>query len=180
MPDTTGRVQVLLLADTHGQLHPEILALAERADWVVHAGDIGTPEILHRLRGHRRQLAAVHGNNDTPRAWSAQGHDALAFPEAVAEIALPGGVLCAEHGHRANPATRRHAVLRARYPHARLVIYGHSHRQVIDDSATPWVANPGAAGRSRTFGGSGCLLLNASRSAWHLQAFQFSLGDWKK
>jgi len=95
-------------------------------------------------------------------------------------LALPGGRLAVEHGHKVNPVARRHALLRARYPHARLILYGHSHRQLIDDQAMPWVVNPGAAGRSRTFGGSGCVLLTAGARRWELQAFQVPLAGWGK
>ena len=49
------------------------------------------------------------------------------------------------------------------------MVYGHSHRLCIDRSAQPWVANPGAAGRARTFGGPSLLLLVAQRGTWSLR-----------
>ena len=166
---------MLLLADTHGQLHPEILALAGQADLVVHAGDVGHPDVLARLAAGGRQVAVVRGNNDAPGKWPRESHEALAQLAPSAELELPGGLLVVEHGDRINPAGRRHARLRARYPHARLVLYGHSHRQVIDETAEPLVVNPGAAGRSRTYGGSGCVLLTATTARWKLVPYRFAL-----
>ena len=171
--------RILLLSDTHGRVHPEILALAGRADVIVHAGDIGHPDVLTRLAGDDRRVIAVRGNNDTPACWPGSANDRLAQLERTAQLAVTGGVLAIEHGDRINPANRRHDLLRSRYPQARLVLYGHSHRQVIDTTARPWVVNPGAAGRSRTFGGSGCVLLSVRNDRWQLQAFQFSVASWK-
>lgn len=39
--------------------------------------------------------------------------------------------------------------------------------------ATPWVLNPGAAGRSRTFGGPSCLLLAAASDGWEVTLHRF-------
>ncbi|MCB1922403.1 MAG: metallophosphoesterase family protein [Gammaproteobacteria bacterium] len=172
--------RVLLLADTHATVHPEIVALAHSADHVVHAGDIGHPDVLDRLRGDRNQVVAVRGNNDTAAKWPADRLPMLDALHNVAGLALPGGAIAIEHGHCANPATQRHDILRRRHADARLIVYGHSHRQVIDDTCEPWVVNPGAAGRNRSYGGSGCILLEASSRRWKLQAFQFALSDWKK
>lgn len=174
---TCGRV--LLLSDTHGQLHPAILALAEDVDTVVHAGDIGHPEILARLGRNRRRVIAVRGNNDTCGKWPSSTVDQLSRLESTVTITLPGGDVAVVHGDRVNPAKRRHELLRSRYPHARLVLYGHSHRQVIDRCDQPWIVNPGAAGRSRTFGGSGCVLLTIEADRWDLEPFQFPLSDWE-
>jgi putative phosphoesterase len=167
--------RILLLSDTHGQVHPEILALAAEADAIVHAGDIGHPRVLEELSAAGRPLLAVRGNNDVPGKWPADALGVLEELPLTASLDLPGGRLAVEHGDRANPVARRHAVLRSRHAGARLVLYGHSHRQLIDDDAEPWVVNPGAAGRSRTYGGAGCVLLRATTEAWSLEALRFNL-----
>ena len=171
--------RVLLLSDTHGRLHPAIEKLAIGVDHIVHAGDIGDLQILGQLTAGGAKLVAIRGNNDTLASRREPERRTLSALDDRASLELPGGTLVAEHGHRANPVARRHAVLRSRYPHARLIVYGHSHRQCIDRTGEPIVANPGAAGRSRTFGGSGCILLSASKQAWKLQALQFPLDEWK-
>ena len=179
MPATPDKVSVLLLSDTHGRLHPEILAMAEDTDLVVHAGDIGDPDVLSALAGCARSIVAVPGNNDLPGRWPESARYQLRRLEPAARVTLPGGTLAVEHGHRVNPVSQRHALLRQKYPDARLILYGHSHRQVIDADSRPWVVNPGAAGRSRTYGGSGCILLHAGQRRWQVTPFQFSLSDWK-
>ena len=82
-------------------------------------------------------------------------------------VDLPGGQLCVEHGHRVNPAATRHQKLRDKYPGARAVVYGHSHRLLCDQDSRPWILNPGAAGNSRTYGGASCILLTiATNGRW--------------
>lgn len=171
--------RTLLLSDTHGRLHPQILDLALQVDYIVHAGDIGHPAVLNQLADTGATLVIIRGNNDTPDRWPVEGRDRLAALGDTAGLSLPGGELAVEHGHRANPLARRHDVLRQRHPTARLIVYGHSHRQLIDDTSEPWIANPGAGGRSRTYGGSGCILLTASQDEWSLATFQFPLAHWK-
>ena len=175
----SASTHVLLLADTHGRLHPQILALAKQVSTVIHAGDIGHPDILALLARDGRRVFAVRGNNDTSRSWPSSAHQQLAHLDRTKEVTLAGGRIAVEHGDRVNPANRRHALLRSRYPEARLIIYGHSHRLVIDTSERPWVVNPGAAGRSRTFGGSGCILLRVTNGRWRLQPLQFPLANWR-
>ncbi|HHQ69657.1 MAG TPA: metallophosphoesterase, partial [Halothiobacillaceae bacterium] len=58
-----------------------------------------------------------------------------------------------------------------RHPEARAIVYGHTHRRVIDQSQIPWVLNPGAAGRIRAIVGPGCLLLNAQADVWSVETF---------
>lgn len=179
MPTTARKFCVLLLSDTHGELHPEIMAMAEGVDLVVHAGDIGHPDVLDALAGRARLVIAVRGNNDTPNHWPESAQHELMQLEPTQQLPLPGGVLVVEHGHRVNPVPQRHRLLRQKYPDARMVLYGHSHRQIVDNESRPWVVNPGAAGRSRTYGGSGCILLHACQRRWRLMPFQFPLSHWK-
>jgi putative phosphoesterase len=179
MSITPDKLCVLLISDTHGQLHPQILALAEKVGMIIHAGDVGHPDVLSQLAGTGRRVVAVRGNNDTPAKWPVASGNRLVHLEFAVELPLAGGIVMVEHGDRINPANRRHELLRTRYPQARLVLYGHSHRQVIDKAGRPWVVNPGAAGRSRTFGGSGCVLLSIEADQWDLEPFQFPLATWK-
>lgn len=176
MADSPYRdTRILLLSDTHGQVHPQILALATEVDAIVHAGDIGHPQVIEALTASGRPLVAVRGNNDVPAKWPTKAHGVLEVLPLTAGLDLPGGRLAVEHGDRANPVARRHALLRERHAGARLVLYGHSHRQLVDDAAEPWVVNPGAAGSSRTYGGAGCVLLRASSREWSLEAIRFGL-----
>ncbi len=165
-------MRVLLVSDTHGQLDARIAALALRCDVVVHAGDVGNAAVLETLRAGGANVIAIRGNNDVASKWPRGERAALDALEDEAGIDLPGGKLIAVHGDRYPPATR-HARLRRDYPDARAVVYGHSHRLVVDDTATPWILNPGAAGRARTYGGPGCLLLEARSKDWRIEPHRF-------
>lgn len=167
-----SRRSVALLGDTHGFLDPRVAAIADGCDLVVHTGDVGGRSILERLGRGARAPVVVAGNNDTPRHWGEDGPEAIPGLPAEARVPLPGGTLVVVHGHR-HRARERHRRLRAAHPDAAAVACGHSHRLVVDREAEPWVLNPGAAGRSRTYGGPACLVLEASANAWDVSVHRF-------
>jgi putative phosphoesterase len=166
-------IRVVLLADTHGHLDARIAKLIPRTDDAVHAGDIGNAEVLKQIQPRTGRVIAVVGNNDLPAKWPAEDRDLLRTLPEHAELALPGGMLAVVHGHRALPAARRHQRLRQQFPYARAVVYGHSHRLALDRDVEPWVLNPGAAGRARTFGGPTCMLLTATETRWSIVVKRF-------
>src|SRR5271154_2795430 len=57
-----------LVSDTHGLLRPEALAALQGVDQILHAGDVGAPEILEKL-AEIAPVTAVRGNVDT-EPWS--------------------------------------------------------------------------------------------------------------
>ena len=57
-------MRVGLIADTHGLLRPEVAAAFEAADHIVHAGDVGSPEVLEGLSAIA-PVTAVWGNART-------------------------------------------------------------------------------------------------------------------
>lgn len=148
---------VTIVSDTHGTIAKGILDLIECADLCVHAGDVGNASVLKRIEALGTPVLAVVGNNDVPGKWPVSDHEVLNQLPDQHVIDLPGGRLCVEHGHRVNPAQRRHAKLRAKFPEAKAVVYGHSHRPVSDRETRPWILNPGAAGHARTYGGASCI-----------------------
>ena len=167
---TRPSVCVGILSDTHGSIERTLLRALECCDVVVHAGDILDPDILRQITPQSGHVLAVRGNNDTVDQWPAGTRHLLdALPE-TAHLFLPGGLLVIEHGHRTLPAHQRHQKLRLKHPTARAVVYGHTHRQLIDQEEPIWVLNPGAAGHVRTYGGAGCLILHASAEAWRIQS----------
>src|SRR5260370_8312582 len=66
-----------VISDTHGLVRPEALRALAGADLIVHAGDVGAPEVLDALRA-LAPVVAVRGNNDRGR-WAR----ALAETEVV-------------------------------------------------------------------------------------------------
>lgn len=165
-------VRVALIADTHGWLDPRIADIAQVCDVVVHAGDIGAADILETLASDGARVVAVSGNNDTRGHWPATDLAKLDRLPETATIDLPGGRLQAVHGHRLQARTR-HRRLREQAPDAAAIILGHSHRRAIEYTPAPWILNPGAAGRSRAYGGPGCFVLNAAPDRWFVETHVF-------
>jgi putative phosphoesterase len=126
-------MKVGVISDTHGLLRPEAVAALQGCGQILHAGDIGSPEILAQLAC----IAPVHGvrgNNDQDTAWAAQVPDHLV-------IDLLGWQTLVVHDIADVPA-----LLEAR---TRLVITGHSHKPLIEWRGTTLYVNPGSAGRRR-------------------------------
>jgi hypothetical protein len=166
--------RVAILSDTHGRLDPRVAEVVADCDIAVHGGDIGNAAVLAALQPRSGRIAAVLGNNDVPHKWPAADQGLLGALPLEHTEALPGGLLVVVHGHRTS-AKERHAKLRRRFPHARAIVYGHSHRLVADQGSEPWILNPGAAGRERTFGGPSCMVLSAGHTAWSLTVHRFPL-----
>lgn len=169
----TSSLRVVIVSDTHGELDDRIAREATSSDVVVHAGDVGNLEVLDALTPAEGRLIAVRGNNDVREKWMASQWHVLDALPSEARVALPGGELVVVHGHGYGYPGRHHPRMRRDYPEARLVVYGHSHQMCEDRSATPWVVNPGAAGRVRTFGGPSFCLLHASERRWKLEIQRF-------
>lgn len=169
---TVDVVRVAIVGDTHGQLDERIAQAVAACDYAVHAGDIGAVSVLDALRPRRSRTIAVRGNNDVPGKWVGDTQTLDELP-GEGSLELPGGTLTVVHGDRAGRVKTRHATLRRMYPHARVVVYGHSHRLVVDTDDLPWVLNPGAAGRARTYGGPSGLVLLARAERWQVDPMRF-------
>jgi putative phosphoesterase len=165
-------IRVAILADTHGSLDARVEVLVADCDLAVHGGDIGNAGVLERLRPRQGRVIAVTGNNDCHRKWPPEQRHHLENLREHEDLALPGGTLAIIHGHQI-AARNRHERLRRRFPRARAIVYGHSHRLIADRDREPWVLNPGAAGRARTFGGPSCMILNAAEHCWELRIERF-------
>ncbi len=156
-----------ILSDSHGYLVPDIRTIVNQCDYIVHAGDISSAQVLEQLQP-KKSLIVVAGNNDYPAAWrNEEATIADTLPD-MAKLELPGGCLIVEHGHRLGNHPD-HNQFRRDYSEARLIVYGHTHHRVIDQSSEPWVVNPGASGKTRTHGGPSCLILHASKLAWSIE-----------
>ena len=126
-------MKIGLISDTHGLLRPEALAALQGCEHIVHAGDIGKPEIVDALR-ELAPLTVVRGNNDEGLDWAAE----------LPQQAMPqlGGVgLYVVHELAHVPAQLPEDV--------RVVITGHSHKPLIETrNGRLWI-NPGSAGPRR-------------------------------
>jgi len=167
-----NNVTVGILSDSHGYLDPRIENTVNRCDYIIHAGDIFNAQIIEQLKP-KKKLIAVAGNNDHPAAWKEEEAAIVSALPDISRLELPGGLIIVEHGHRLGNKPD-HEELRSDHTEARLIVYGHTHHRIIDQSAEPWVVNPGASGKVRTHGGPSCLVLNASESTWSFETVLFS------
>jgi len=172
-------LRIAILSDTHGFLDANVARVVRSCDLAVHAGDVGGLNVLQNLAPKKKTVFAIRGNNDIPAKWPKTEAKALSRMPIETTLDLPGGRLVVTHGDRAGAPKRRHERLRATYPEARVIVYGHSHRLVCDFDQIPWVVNPGSAGRARTFGGPSCLVLTASKKKWSVQRLRFAAGGGK-
>jgi uncharacterized protein len=122
-----------LISDTHGLLRPEAIRALEGVRHIIHAGDIGRPEVLEKLR----QIAPVHavrGNNDTG-AWAAEILPRLA-------LQLEGVHIHVLHDLKEIDVDPRAAGFR-------VVVCGHSHKPSVIERDGVQFVNPGSAGPRR-------------------------------
>jgi putative phosphoesterase len=132
-------VRLGVIADTHGKLRPEVLKLFAEVDHILHAGDVGNPGILERLAA-LAPVTAVYGNID--------GGTLRARLPRVAEVKLDGFTIVVTHGDQFG--SPRPQELKEAFPHADVMVFGHSHRPLIHNFEDYSVAlNPGAAGPAR-------------------------------
>lgn len=126
-------VRIGLIADTHGRLRPEALAVLAGCDAIVHAGDIGHAGILEALAA-LAPVTAVRGNND-------HGPWAEALP-GTAQLQVEGVLIQVLHD-RAD--LRRHPLA----PGVRVLVTGHSHKPLVESRDGVLCVNPGSAGPRR-------------------------------
>jgi len=173
-PLPTDQCKIAIISDTHGEISPDIIESIRHCEQIIHAGDICGAHVLEQLNRICSHVTAVTGNNDAAGIWAESETEIVNALPAIAEIELPGGTIVIEHGHKHGMHQPDHASLRAAHPHARVIVYGHTHTMLIDDSETPWIANPGAAGATRTRGGPSCLILTISaKEEWHVEMIRF-------
>lgn len=122
-----------VISDTHGLLRPEALAALAGVSHILHAGDVGSAEVLTGLRAIA-PVRAVRGNNDTaPWANDLPQSDTL-------EVAGRSLYVLHEIAHlTVDPAAAGFAA----------VITGHSHKAAVFSKDGVVFVNPGSAGPRR-------------------------------
>ena len=122
-----------VISDTHGLLRPQAVAALAGSDLIIHAGDVGKPEVIDRLGGIAATFV-VRGNIDNG-SWAARlpptrtvevGGLRFFVLHDIAELAL-------------DPAAAGFAA----------VVFGHSHRPSIETRDGVLFLNPGSAGPRR-------------------------------
>jgi putative phosphoesterase len=143
-----------VVADTHcpefnERLPGRLLDLLNGVELIVHAGDVNGPEAIAELK-RVAPVEAVRGD-----------HDAALDAPLSRVLTVEGRRIAVVHGNRSRwleepqtllwtltlghykPHRRLPSVLRARFPDVDVIVFGHTHRALIDASAAPLVFNPG-------------------------------------
>jgi uncharacterized protein len=122
-----------VISDTHGQLRPQAVEALAGVEQIIHAGDVGVAGILDELR-QIAPVVAVRGNVDwgmwaesLPKSEVVQVEEALLYVlHDLAELDL-------------DPAAAGF----------KMVIYGHSHKPLLEERRGVLYLNPGSAGPRR-------------------------------
>ncbi|MGR3221092.1 MAG: metallophosphoesterase family protein [Candidatus Anammoxibacter sp.] len=129
----THSQKIGVISDTHGLVRPAVIEAFKGVDLIIHAGDIGKPEVLETLQKIAK-VYHVKGNVDAGK-WT------KSFPKT--EVVTAGKVfLYVIHDIDEldlNPKAAGFSV----------VIYGHSHIPKIEKQNGVLFVNPGSAGQSR-------------------------------
>ena len=124
-----------LISDTHGLLREEAVRALRGSDLILHAGDVGAPEILETLR-NLAPVVAVRGNVDTGE-WA----QALPLKEAISAGPAMIYMIHILNGLDMNPAAGGFQI----------VVSGHSHKPGQSEKDGVIYINPGSAGPRRFY-----------------------------
>jgi putative phosphoesterase len=130
---TKERITLGVISDTHGLLRPEAVKALRGSDRILHAGDVGAPEILEAL-AQIAPVTAIRGNVDAG-AW------ARSLPET--EVVEASGIslyMLHDLGQ---------LDLKPGATGFRVVVYGHSHQPKMEEKNGVLYFNPGSAGPRR-------------------------------
>lgn len=149
----SGVARIGLISDTHSLLRTEAVEALRGSELILHAGDVGKPEILEELR-KIAPVVAVRGNVDT-HPW------AQVLPETA--VAEAGSVLIyILHDVNAldlNPAAAGFHI----------VVSGHSHKPGKTERDGVLYINPGSAGPRRFQLPVTVALLRLERAPWEVE-----------
>jgi hypothetical protein len=129
------RVLVGLISDTHGLVRPEVFQALHGVEQILHAGDVGD-DVLIQLRAIA-PISAVFGNTDAP------GTPGLV---KSLQLELGGLTIHVSHGHELGSPTPEKLIQRY---NTDVIVFGHTHKPLVERVRRQLVVNPGAAGPRR-------------------------------
>jgi uncharacterized protein len=150
---------IAVIADTHmpkgrRALPDECVARIRAADALIHAGDFSAASVLAELRALCPVVLGVHGNVD----------DAELRRELPETLSLELGGWTVALVHDAGPRQGRLRRLRARFPEADAVVFGHSHLPLHEEESGFQIFNPGSPTERRRAPEASMGLLHAEPS----------------
>jgi putative phosphoesterase len=149
---------IAVVSDTHmpkgkRQLPEECVEKIRAAGAVIHAGDFSAVSVLSELEALCPVVLGVYGNVDEPALWQR-------LPETL-EVEVGGRTVAVVHD--SGPKQGRLRRLRARFPGADAVIFGHSHLPLHEEEDGFQIFNPGSPTERRRAPRASMGLLHAER-----------------
>jgi putative phosphoesterase len=147
-------MKIGVISDTHGFADPRLRDLLAGVEAILHAGDVGSQEVLDEL-GRIAPVLAVRGNLDPapldlPLARTAQFESIQV--ELIHQLGVPPGELQKWSDGallgKMHPE-RRDAFLKSFGEATRVVVFGHSHQPCLIAVGHKLFFNPGSAGKQR-------------------------------
>tara|TARA_Y200000002_G_scaffold102703_1_gene83379 strand:+ start:547 stop:1053 length:507 start_codon:yes stop_codon:yes gene_type:complete len=132
--------KVLVISDTHNYIDDRIIKYASEADYVIHAGDIGTFDVIRKLKSVSKVLF-VYGNID--------GNEIRSESNKFEFFKLNNLKILLTHISGKTPKYNKETLIKIKEHKPDLLIAGHSHILKIQyDKINQLIfLNPGAAGR---------------------------------
>lgn len=126
-----GKKRIGLISDTHGLVRPEAVEHLKDCDLIIHAGDLGSAQVLDNLK-EIAPTVAIRGNVDV-ELWARNLKN-------TERITIDNWSILVLHdiGRLISPG-----------PETDIVVYGHSHKPDLQERNGVWYINPGSAGPKR-------------------------------
>ena len=153
--------QIGLISDTHGLLRPEAVEALRGSELILHAGDVGKPEILDELR-KLAPVVAIRGNVDTA-PWTSKLQETELVETQAATFYLIHNV----NELDLNPAAAG----------IHIVLFGHSHQPAQYEKNGVLYINPGSAGPRRFNLPISLARLNLAAKPWSVDFVTLKLSD---
>ena len=132
--------KVLVISDTHSYIDDRIIKYASEADYVIHAGDVGSFDVIQKLKSVSK-LLFVYGNID--------GNEIRSESNKFEFFKIDDLKILLTHISGKTPKYNKETLIKIKEHNPGLLIAGHSHILKIQyDKINKLVfLNPGAAGR---------------------------------
>jgi putative phosphoesterase len=158
---TKHPTRIGVISDTHGLLREEALQALRGSELILHAGDVGKPEILEALL-EIAPVVAVRGNIDT-QEWARELPTTAIAEAGAIRIYMLHDVKELD----LNPASAGFQI----------VVSGHSHHPGKTERGGIWYINPGSAGPRRFHLPVTIALLNVGEEPWSLEFVNLQPGS---
>ena len=167
-------VKIGLVSDTHGFFDERLAELLTGVHTILHAGDVGSQEVLDRL-ALIAPTRAVKGNVDSvelglPLSLSFEAEGVLIEVLHILQASQTQLQSWAARAGSQPETRRRDRFLATLAPATRIVIFGHSHRPGFYSLRQKLFVNPGSAGKKRFSLPRCCAVMEISRAGVEVKA----------